>query len=40
LHIDFTSNREISLIIEKYKQFSLDLLDEADEEEDDFEDIF
>jgi hypothetical protein len=41
LHIDFSSNtREVFLIIDKYKQFSLDLLDEVDEEEDDYEDVF
>ncbi|MGR6904596.1 hypothetical protein [Lysinibacillus sp. BSL11] len=35
LHIDFSSNtHEVFLIIDKYKQFSLDLLDEE------YEDIF
>ena len=41
LHIDFSSStREVFLIIDKYKQFSLDLLDEVDEEVDDYEDVF
>jgi hypothetical protein len=41
LQIDFSSNtREVFLIIDKYKQFSLDLLGEVDEEEEDYEDIF
>lgn len=40
LKIDFSSNtREVFLIIEKYKQFSLDLLEEEDEE-DNYENIF
>jgi hypothetical protein len=38
LHIDFSSKtREVFLIIDKYKQFSLNLLDEEDV---DYEDIF
>lgn len=41
LHIDFSSNtREIFLIIDKYKQFSVDLLDELEEVEVDYEDKF
>lgn len=40
LHIDFSSNSpEVFLIMDKYKQFSLDLLDVTDEEED-YEDVF